>query len=909
MNLSDPSDDGSSSDESSIPAKRRRSDTCGASSTTSHGSALQDSDDETKEKVYSDCNSDVGERPKTKINFAEKTSDRNNRLSQSSLSENCSSPNEGYNDEFRPGFEDNDDLSMRASFHANNEGSFYNKKADTDEKDEAFKSEYSEKSKRMMSNMGYKPGRGLGKFEHGRVEPVEASTQKGRRGLGLKPSLVGDVPRDFKWSPDEAKAEAKEEVIWMPTPPEDTLTGDILEEWLKKGPKKLNMEDETEFVDPNILQGIINAKTIFDTLDDEDLRNARFRSNPYETIGSVIFLNRAAVKMANIDAVFDFMFTNPKKQNGEPLVNDKEILYFADVCAGPGGFSEYVLFKKGWAAKGFGFTLKGANDFKLADFYAGTPETFNTFYGVKNDGNIFNPANLMSLKDFVLNQTDDIGVHFLMADGGFSVTGQENLQEILSKQLYLCQCLAALMLVRTGGHFVVKLFDVFTKFSVGLIYIMYRCFEKVCIFKPVTSRPANSERYLVCMWKKFGTEAAETHLYSVNSMLWSELDRGEDITELVPLSVIMEDQAFYEYIYKSNCLLGEKQIKNLLKLAEFSKNKDLKEACQADMREQCLELWQLPDKVRTQPERRGPDDTMLSLLSKLRNPPPDSNNAFAFKNAVLNKQPQYIETVGDLGLLKNAYDWHLTFLTSGKGSQDLRMFIGCGGKRVYQLDGTNWKIVADLQITLPANTLLYGEIVKEFRGQGSKQMHTKALHVIDALILGGKDISYLPLSDRINKCALFCTALEKPFDGHTLPIRCKRFFNLESFSSAVANLEYRSMKRIKQAVTIDIPKRNHRNDMFYVVGSVLFIKEIREPWSGQMSKSHGKKYYFRIGKDGKPKSDFFIPGDAALDMISAYKNRVMWPWEDAASAIFDSHIKTGLSRMDMEEYIARNIKR
>lgn len=61
---------------------------------------------------------------------------------------------------------------------------------------------------------------------------------------------------------------------------------------------------------------------------------------------------------------------------------------------------------------------------------------------------------------------------------GFSVEGQENIQEILSKQLYLCQCLAALMLVRTGGNFVVKLFDVFTLFSVSLIYMMYRCFEK-----------------------------------------------------------------------------------------------------------------------------------------------------------------------------------------------------------------------------------------------------------------------------------------------------------------------------------------------------------------------------------------------------------------------------------------------
>ena len=36
-------------------------------------------------------------------------------------------------------------------------------------------------------------------------------------------------------------------------------------------------------------------------------------------------------------------------------------MYFADVCAGPGGFSEYVLWKKKWLAKGFGFTLKGTH--------------------------------------------------------------------------------------------------------------------------------------------------------------------------------------------------------------------------------------------------------------------------------------------------------------------------------------------------------------------------------------------------------------------------------------------------------------------------------------------------------------------------------------------------------------------
>ena len=96
--------------------------------------------------------------------------------------------------------------------------------------------------------------------------------------------------------------------------------------------------------------------------------------------------------------------------------------------------------------------------------------------------------------------------------------GQENIQEILSKRLYLCQFLCALMILRTGarlsqcllpddlsqsvashcvdpgGSFVCKLFDVFTPFSVGLVYLMYRSFNHVTLIKPVTSRPANSER-------------------------------------------------------------------------------------------------------------------------------------------------------------------------------------------------------------------------------------------------------------------------------------------------------------------------------------------------------------------------------------------------------------------------------
>lgn len=56
-------------------------------------------------------------------------------------------------------------------------------------------------------------------------------------------------------------------------------------------------------------------QSIFDKLDGEEMRKARTRSNPFETIGKGIFLNRAAMKMANLDKVFDNMFTSPKTQD------------------------------------------------------------------------------------------------------------------------------------------------------------------------------------------------------------------------------------------------------------------------------------------------------------------------------------------------------------------------------------------------------------------------------------------------------------------------------------------------------------------------------------------------------------------------------------------------------------------
>uniref|UniRef100_A0A8C8DKN2 Cap-specific mRNA (nucleoside-2'-O-)-methyltransferase 1 n=1 Tax=Oryzias sinensis TaxID=183150 RepID=A0A8C8DKN2_9TELE len=415
---------------------------------------------------------------------------------------------------------------------------------------------YNSVSQKLMAKMGFREGEGLGKFGQGRKEIVEASTQRGRRGLGLTlQGFQGELNIDWR---DEPEPSAIETVQWFPECSTEMPDADELRDWMTLGPRKLKIEDETEFCAEDLLHTLLRCKTVFDDLEGEEMRRARTRSNPYETIRGGIFLNRAAMKMANIDHCFDNMFTNPKDGEGRPLTKDREgeLLYFGDVCAGPGGFSEYILWKRRWHAKGFGMTLKGPCDFKLEDFYAAPSELFEPYYGeggVDGDGDITRPENITAFRNFVMESTERRGLHFIMADGGFSVEGQENLQEILSKQLLLCQFLTALSTLRTGGHFVCKTFDLFTPFSVGLVYLLYLCFDRISLFKPVTSRPANSERF---------------------------------------------------------CAV---QIKALAKIHAFVVEPTLAEPKQADIRKECLKLWGVPDKARVAPSSSDPKSKFYEL--------------------------------------------------------------------------------------------------------------------------------------------------------------------------------------------------------------------------------------------------------------------------------------------------------
>ncbi|XP_055370979.1 cap-specific mRNA (nucleoside-2'-O-)-methyltransferase 1 [Condylostylus longicornis] len=769
---------------------------------------------------------------------------------------------------------------------------------------------YSEAAVNIMQKMGYKGDEGLGKEGQGILKPIEASRQEGRRGFGLR---LDDLDAaSAKWDPSMENIQLSETVNWLKNNDIDflnNLTMDDLDNWTVTGPQKLIIDDESHFCDSRVLENVLTSKSVFDNLNAGDMRKARTRSNPFETIRGNIFLNRAAVKMANIDAICKFMFTNPVDENGRSLVKNDDLLYFADICAGPGGFSEYILYRKKWEAKGFGFTLRGDNDFKLTEFLAGPPETFDPHYGVKNNGDIYDPENQESFADYVLRQTES-GVHFVMADGGFSVEKQENIQEILSKQLYLCQCLVALSILREKGHFVCKMFDLFTPFSVGLIYLMYKCFEEITICKPNTSRPANSERYLICKWKKSNTETIRRHFSEINKKICSN-DPNNDILHLVDINILKQDKEFFEYIYESNNTLGKNQIIGLIKIAAYCKDDTLKENNQADYKMKSLKLWNLPDQIRTVPDT----PTNESLLEELLKEWKDDKTMMSVSPLELNK-------VQDLEKrIRYVYDWHFVPVCREETKENVKSFFLSKGKtNVLKYCSGRWEPV-ECCLEISPKTLIYGEIVTELMGEGRSQNKVKALHIIDGIVLGGIDIHREPLQERIRMCTKFAKALNKPYKTTNVvgnyqpvaPIRCKKLYALNEIQVFFNAMRHYKLKdgtsRLGFRIRSDDPSRAER---FFVPGGLMFFNETNPPFVKVLSRSKNKFYYHNETNkeayyvDDLPKN---VRAATIASFRGSYYRRLLWKWTNIyqveENVNDDNRQEDILYRDDLNNYILR----
>lgn len=288
------------------------------------------------------------------------------------------------------------------------------------------------------------------------------------------------------------------------------------------------------YCDEELYNRVADIKRQFN---DERFQAARDEMNPFEKIGRSIFMGRASIKLANIDAIFNIL--------GEKWSyldrTSENTLHHASIAEGPGGFVEYIQ-KRLSNAQGYGFTLAEGLPWKEDRIDI---NRFIIDYGPDETGDLYK-----NLKHVIstINKTFPEKLDIVTADGGFDVESDDDSflrQEFLSSKLQLAQATVGVICVKEGGNFILKEFDTVTKISADILYCIARSFDSITLFKPVSSRPANSERYLVCKGRNKDIFGAKV-LYKASNLILHTNDYLSSIfTHSLP-------DSYNEWLYQSN---------------------------------------------------------------------------------------------------------------------------------------------------------------------------------------------------------------------------------------------------------------------------------------------------------------------------------------------------------------------
>ena len=278
-------------------------------------------------------------------------------------------------------------------------------------------------------------------------------------------------------------------------------------------------------------------------------------TNPYEYIHTIVPnhkcslckykpLSRSFFKMIEMINTFDFL-------------TDRNPIQSFHLAEGPGGFIEAFNYKrKNPADIYYGMTLINDNSnipsWKKASHILNSNKNIKLEYGASKNGDLFLKENLIYCNKKYAKSMD-----YITGDGGFDFSSDFNNQEDISFKLILSQIFYALIMQKKGGHFVLKIFDVFKIKTVEVIYLLCNLYENVFIFKPNTSRSANSEKYIICRNYKNNNKRIISNIIENFDILINQVET------IYSLFNIQFNQLFITKLQEINAIYGQQQLENI----------------------------------------------------------------------------------------------------------------------------------------------------------------------------------------------------------------------------------------------------------------------------------------------------------------------------------------------------------
>ena len=281
-------------------------------------------------------------------------------------------------------------------------------------------------------------------------------------------------------------------------------------------------------------------------------------TNPYEFIHTIIPGSKLSVsKIKPLSRSFYKMIEIWKMFK---LNESRENIQTFHLAEGPGGFIEATAFmRKNINDSYYGMTLinndPGCPGWKKSHQFLEANKNVRIITGRDETGNLLHKANYLYCVDKFKNS-----MHIITADGGIDVSNDFNKQEELVSKLIVSEVIYAITMQKKGGHFILKIFDIFSKLTIDILYMLTRVYSEVYITKPFTSRLANSEKYIVC--KNFLLDENDTQKFI--DVFTTEFDKLMHHDSIISLLQFEHDYYFLNKIEEINIIMGQKQLENII---------------------------------------------------------------------------------------------------------------------------------------------------------------------------------------------------------------------------------------------------------------------------------------------------------------------------------------------------------
>ena len=327
-------------------------------------------------------------------------------------------------------------------------------------------------------------------------------------------------------------------------------------------------------VSNSIYHYLCESKKTIETCDVDDWDTMKKYTNPYEFIHTIVPGHKCAIsKLKPLSRSFYKMIEIIKHCKLLPYCTTTAIQTF-HLAEGPGGFIEALVHIRSNQDDVYhGMTLVDDRCFscpgwKKSRAFLDRNPNVRLEYGADGTGDLLNISNYDACCTKYLQQ-----MQFISADGGFDFSSNFNNQETLAQNLIVAEVLYAISMQKPGGTFVLKIFDIFTKVTVDLLHLLCCVYDDVIIFKPNTSRIANSEKYVVC--KQFNVRDMEIHAELISKFRHFFITVGKpspasssaiDLAGSAVSSVLSTEQHnlhLLTRIEEINAILGQQQIENI----------------------------------------------------------------------------------------------------------------------------------------------------------------------------------------------------------------------------------------------------------------------------------------------------------------------------------------------------------